>query len=264
MSRPPSSFYNDLTGQIHVIGALVIRELHTRFGRNNIGYLWMIGEPLTFATVIGILHSFQGAHTGSDINPVPFGILGYTVFIIFRGIFSRADAILEGNAVLLYHRMISVLTMSIARTIIETAGCFSALVILLSASIILGYANLPARPLYLFAGIAWLVWLAFGLGMIVTASVYERPTLGRLIHPITYFTMPISGAFLMMDWLSGPFKTFMEWNPMALIFEYVRYGMFESAPDTYLDGSYITACCAIVTYIGLIAIKKARERVHLS
>ena len=43
MATLPSnqSFYRSLTLQLDVIGALVMRELHTRFGRNNIGYLWL-------------------------------------------------------------------------------------------------------------------------------------------------------------------------------------------------------------------------------
>jgi capsular polysaccharide transport system permease protein len=247
-----------------VIEALILRELHTRFGRNNVGYLWVIGEPLMFATVIGALHAYQGMHAGPGINAVTFGILGYTVFIIFRGIFGKAEAVLETNSPLLYHKMISILNLSIARAVVETIGCTSALIILLGATMAMGYTDLPARPLYLFGGIAMLVWLSFALGMIVTAVTYERPTLGRLVHPITYFTMPLSGAFTMINWLPEPFKTFMEWNPMALIFECVRYGMFEGASDTYMDGAYVAACCAALTYVGLIMIKGARERVHLS
>ena len=47
-SRPPSaSFASALATQFRVIGALILRELHTRYGRENIGYLWMIGEPMT-------------------------------------------------------------------------------------------------------------------------------------------------------------------------------------------------------------------------
>ena len=35
------SAYQQLTLQADVIGALVLRELHSRFGRNNVGYLWL-------------------------------------------------------------------------------------------------------------------------------------------------------------------------------------------------------------------------------
>jgi ABC-type polysaccharide/polyol phosphate export permease len=32
--------------QVRVIGALMLRELTTRFGRENIGFLWIMVEPM--------------------------------------------------------------------------------------------------------------------------------------------------------------------------------------------------------------------------
>lgn len=263
MTTARSSFYDDLTLQLHVVGALVLRELHTRFGRNNIGYLWLIGEPLMLATVIGSLHAFQPGHLGSSIPPVPMSLLGYCVFIIFRGVIGRSESLLEASMPLLYHRMISPLNLSIARLVIESAGCLSSLCILMGLAILMGYGTLPARPLYLFAGIGWMIWLSFAMGLIVTAYTLDRPTLGRLVHPITYFLMPLSGAFVPTEWLTPELQTIFDWNPMTGLFEYARYGMFENASDQHLFPGYITACCAIFTYIGLLGIRRVRDRIHL-
>ena len=34
--------------QGRIIGALMMREIVTRFGREGFGFLWLIGEPLLF------------------------------------------------------------------------------------------------------------------------------------------------------------------------------------------------------------------------
>ena len=44
--------------QVRVIHALMIRELLTRFGRENIGFLWIMAEPLLFAGLVGVLWHF--------------------------------------------------------------------------------------------------------------------------------------------------------------------------------------------------------------
>ncbi len=41
--------------QTRVIKALMIRELSTRFGRENIGFLWMMVEPLLFPALVAII-----------------------------------------------------------------------------------------------------------------------------------------------------------------------------------------------------------------
>ena len=257
-----SSFYHALTLQLDVIGALVLRELHTRYGRNNIGYLWLIGEPLLLATVIGAIHMFQPGHSGG-MSPVALSLLGYCVFIIFRGVFNRAESILESNLPLMYHRMVSVLNLSIARVVIETAGCVSSLVILMGLAISFGYTDFPPRPLYLIGGIAWITWWSFALGLNVTAITFERPTLGRLVHPISYFMMPLSGAFFPISSLPYSIQIVFQWNPMAIMFEYARYGMFEGASEQFLFAGYINACCAFFTYTGLLGIRRLRNRIHL-
>ena len=54
------SFMVALKVQLRVIGALILRELHTRYGRENVGYLWMFLEPMLLASVIGLLHYESG------------------------------------------------------------------------------------------------------------------------------------------------------------------------------------------------------------
>jgi capsular polysaccharide transport system permease protein len=100
-SRPlkphPRSLSDAFAVQMRVIGALIMRELHTRYGRENIGYLWMILEPALLATGVAAIHVGSGSHYSSDIRPVPFTVIGYGVFIIFRGIFTRAEGTIEIN-----------------------------------------------------------------------------------------------------------------------------------------------------------------------
>lgn len=79
------SLWNDFENQRHVIGALMLRELHTRYGRENIGYLWMIAEPLLLAGTIAAIHAGEKTHYSSDILSVPFAVLGYCIFITRRG-----------------------------------------------------------------------------------------------------------------------------------------------------------------------------------
>ena len=40
--------------QLTVIWALILRELHTRYGRENIGFLWVVGEPILFCGGVAI------------------------------------------------------------------------------------------------------------------------------------------------------------------------------------------------------------------
>jgi len=260
-----SSFFHALALQARVIGALILRELHTRYGRENVGYLWMIGEPMILASVIGVLHSAQGhAVYGSDIKPLPFAVLGYTMFILFRGIVGRSEGGMEANAPLLYHRMVTVLDITIARAFLEFAGIFMTFTTLMTLFVGLGYAEPPARPLMLFAAWGLMFFYSLGHATLIIALSYENRTVGRFVHPYSYFMTGLSGAFFLLEWLPHPYREWLEWIPMTSIFELARYGQFESANLKYFYGEYLIGACLILNWVGLMAVRLMRKRIHLS
>lgn len=252
--------------QLRVIGALILRELHTRYGRENVGYLWIIIEPMLFATGIGILHagSESLAFSMTDIRPVPFAIVGYGTFIIFRNTINRSSGTIESNAPLLYHRMVSLFDMLIARAILESSGIIASVFILLFLSYCTDLGALPVRPAYVLLGQLYMTWIAFSLSMIVCAATYENATAERLIHPMTYFAMPLSNIFIMMEWLPNPYKKWLIWVPMAQCEEIVRYGQFESASAKYFSLNYLTFICCCMSAIGLLSLRIIRRHITLN
>lgn len=262
---PRGSFMGALRTQMRVLGALILRELHTRYGRENVGYLWMFLEPMLLASVIGLLH-YEAGHTayGPDIKPLPFGVIGYTTFILFRGIVSRSDGALEANAPLLYHRSVTVLDIIFARALLEFASVFSVFAVLMTLITFSGLADPPARPLYLMLGWALMWWFCLGHSLIITAITYEQRTVGRLVHPYTYFMTALSGAFYRVGWLPPGIRQWAEWLPTTTVFESVRYGWFASANDDYAFYSYCAGFCLLQMWIGLILVRRLREKIHLS
>jgi capsular polysaccharide transport system permease protein len=261
-----TTFLEALAIQARVIGALILRELHTRYGRENVGYLWMIGEPMLLATVIGTLHgaSGHGNPYGGDMKPVPFAVLGYVTFILFRGIVNRAEGGVEANAPLLYHKQVTVFDINLARGFLEFAGGFTTFVILMGLLILTGLADWPARPLPLLMAWFLMFWYAMGHAFLISAITYENRTIGRLVHPYSYFMVGLSGAFLPLRWLPHPYREWLAWVPLTSVFELVRYGWFQSANLDYFYGGYLVGACMVLTWTGLVMMRRLREHIHLA
>lgn len=263
-SRRGSSFLDALSTQMRVIGALIMRELHTRYGRDNIGYLWLIGEPLMLAGVMGLLH--HGGHEafGSDIRALPFTILGYTTYITFRGIVNRSDTALEANAPLLYHRMVTIFDIVVSRGLLEVAGTFLAYTVLMALLSAFGLMAPPVRPLYYFAAMGLMLWYSLGHAMIIASISFHNRLMDRLVHPYSYFMIPLSAAFFQVSWIPQPYRHWLLYIPLPHILEMARYGQFRSANLDYCDPWYVVACCMILTWVGLVTMRIYRTKVHLS
>lgn len=248
--------------QRHVIGALMMRELHTRYGRDNIGYLWMIVEPMLLASSVALIHMGQRSHT--ELSPVAFTLTGYCVFIIFRSIISRAESTLEANQPLLHHRSVTIFDMLLARAALECAATVATLAILLAGAWAGGLAEPPARPLTLLGAIAAMGWFSFALSMPVCAATYASKAVAKFVHPITYILMPLSGAFFLLKWIPEPYRGWLSWSPMTQIFEMLHTGQFETVDSPYFDPLYIVGWCLVLTLIGLLSLRIARRHVHLT
>ena len=90
--------------QWRVISALIMREMQTRFGRHNLGFLWLFLEPLVLGTVLGLMHSAHGRSMPGGVDPFLFSIVGYVPFFMFRSVVNRAGTVLHSNLILLFQR----------------------------------------------------------------------------------------------------------------------------------------------------------------
>ena len=257
------SFFKGLSVQMRVVGALILRELHTRYGRENVGYLWLFLEPMMLASVMALLHSSGHTAYGSDVKPLPMIVVGYTTFIMFRGIVNRSGGALDSNAPLLYHRMVTIFDIVTSRALLESTATFTVYVILMALLVSVGLTAPPARLLYLLCGLGYMLWYSWAQSMIIMACTFENRTAERLVHPYSYFMIPMSGAFFQVAWLGEPWRSYIMWIPLPHIFEIVRYGQFSSATLKYVDFTYLTGWCLALTWIGLICINRCRRKMHL-
>lgn len=263
ITPPVRTFWDALATQCRVIGALIMRELHTRYGRENVGYLWLIGEPMMLAGVMALLHHTGHNEYGSDVKALPFTVLGYTTFIQFRGIVNRSEGTIEGNAPLLYHRMVTIFDVATARALLEWCGVFMTYVVLMTLLCATGLTEPPARPLELMEAEIAMFWLSWSQSLIIIGASHENRLVERLVHPYSYFMIPLSGAFFQVEWLPEPYRSMIQWLPMPHIFELARYGQFHSANLRYYDGKYLIGWLIVLTWLGLLSTRMARRRVHL-
>ena len=262
-ARPPS-LARALHIQARVIGALLMRELHTRYGRDNIGYLWMMLEPMLLATVIGSLHSTMGHRDYSgDMRPLPFALTGYITFILFRNIVNRTEGAIEVNAPLLYHKQVTVLDITIARALLEFFGCFVTFVIMMTLACCVGLANPPVRPLALLASWGIMFWYSLGNSLVITGVSHDQRTVSRLIPIYSYLMIGVSGAWFALAWVPHPYREWLTYIPLTGIFELARYGEFSVSKLDYFYPLYDIGGCVVLTWVGLISIRIMRHRIHL-
>jgi capsular polysaccharide transport system permease protein len=244
--------------QARVIGALTLRELGTRFGRDNLGYVWLFLEPMMLGGALGALHLASGHSMPGGLDPFVFWVVGYIPFYLFRGIVNRAPSGIAGNQSLLYHRRITVFDIMLSRHLLESAAVGIALgLYLLVFGAVLG--EWPEQPGKIVIGMLLMLGLAHGLALLIAAGSVYTELFDRMTHLLTYLCMPLTGAFFMVFWLPTDLQQSALLIPTVHCFELVRHGQYGSVVPTTYDIPYVLAWIAALNLLGMAALRKARR-----
>lgn len=237
--------------QCRVIGALTMREVITRYGRHNIGFMWLFVEPMLFTIGVATLWTLSGMHINSPIPIVAFAITGYSSVLLWRNMPGRTVHAIEPNLSLMYHRNVRVIDIFISRLLLEAVGATVSFIVLSAAATAMGWMSMPNDVLKVLVGWIMLFWFGCSLALFLGALSSRSELVDKFWHPSAYLLFPLSGAAFMVEWLPKSAQDVVLWLPMVHGVEYVRDGYFGETVKTHHDLLYMSGCCLILTVLGL-------------
>lgn len=250
-----------LATQRRVIWALYLRETLTRFGRHNIGFLWLFVEPMMFTLGVTALWTALETVHGSDLPIVAFAITGYSSVLLWRNMSSRCIGALTPNLSLLYHRNVRPIDIYAARLLLEGAGATISFVFLVLLFGFFGWLQMPEDVLQVFEGWVMLAWFGVSLAIFLGALSEQSETVEKLWHPLSYLLFPLSGAAFLVDALPPEARDLVLWLPMVNGVEYLREGYFGSEMNAHYDMAYMALANIILTLLGLAQLAKVSRNV---
>lgn len=248
--------------QARVVRALLLREVITRYGRNGIGVLWMVAEPMMFTLGVAGLWYLANLHVYSNIPIIAFAITGYSSVLVWRNAANRCGKAIEVNLGLMYHRNVKVIDIFLARVLLEIIGGTASICILTIFFVFAGAMNWPEDLMLIIFGWLLLCWFAVAMGMIVGSITEHSETFDRVWHVITYLLFPLSGAMYMVNWLPTVAQKAVLTLPMVHGVEMLRHGFFGESIPTMENPTYFALINMMLTLVGLLLVRQAESRVQ--
>lgn len=246
--------------QRRVVWALVLREMLTRYGRHNIGFLWLFVEPMLFTLGVTALWTFVKAGHVSSLPIVAFGLTGYSSVLLWRNMPARCISAIQPNLALFYHRQVKVIDVYFARLTLEAMGATISFVLLSLLFISIEWMAPPEDILKVF--IAWLLlaWFGAALAIFLGALAYDNELIEKIWHPASYLMFPLSGAAFIVDAMPKPAQDLLLYIPMIHGVELLREGYFGSAITAHYNIAYLMGCSAALTLLGLVQVRAVARR----
>ena len=247
--------------QRRVIGALLMREILTRYGRHNIGFLWLFVEPMMFTLGVTALWTFSKATHGSSLPIVAFALTGYSSVLLWRNMPGRCISAIEPNLSLLYHRYVKIIDVYFARLTLEVMGATISFVVLSLFFISIEWLEPPEDVLKIFAAWVMLAWFGGALAIFLGSLAYDSELIDKIWHPASYLLFPLSGAAFLVDALPQAARQFVLYIPMVHGVELLREGYFGSVINAHYNIGYLVGWSAALTLLGLARVRALGKRV---
>jgi capsular polysaccharide transport system permease protein len=254
-------FWHNLKIQRRVIGALLIREIYSRFGRQNIGFAWIVAEPLTFALPVLGVWSLMRAPFERGIPMIPFLWTGYMPLMLFRHLGGRMLMFVRVNAGLLYHRQVTIFDLFLGRAVLEILSNLMAVACSGALFLVMGVLHWPADPGMFYLGYFYQIWWCTAVAMIIGGLSERSPEIiEKVWSPISYLYMAVSGFFFLSDWLPPHLRAFaLKAMPSIQSYDMIREGLFGSVVHAHYSLVYQSVLFTIMTIIGLVLIRDSRK-----
>ncbi len=256
----PPSLLHSLRVQTRVIHALMMREVITRFGRHNIGALWLLAEPMIFTLGVAFFWYAAKLNHGYGVPIFAMAITGYSTVMLWRNTVGRCALAIQANLPLLYHRNVKVFDVLAARIALEIGGATASFMIL--TVIFLWGEWIPpiVEPSKVLFGWLMLAWFGFALSITIGGATGFSIIFERIWHPVSYIMFPISGAAFMSDWWAPGAREVLLLNPIVNCVEIIREGYYGGSFRYHYDMSYTAVVNLLLTLVGLLLVREASKR----
>lgn len=243
-----------------VVGALLMREMRTRFGRTPVGFWWAVAEPL--ALVAGMSYMFivmqRPAPYGSSM-PLFFAT-GMLPYYLFRRILSSLLTVLDRNEALFGAPGIAPVDAFAARTLMEVITYAAVMILTFGGMVVVLGVVEPDRIYVMGVAVLLLTLLGFGFGITSCLVAQFVPVYGKTMGLLNRALMFFSSIFMPLESTPTFLRDWIVWNPVAHGVELFRTGYYMGYRCSQLDVGYLFAFGLTLTMLGLVAERSLRMR----
>ncbi len=252
MSTPiPIPKHSPWKTQILVIRALFKREIAARFGKYQLGFFWMLLEPLIGVIVIGLV---IGPIVGRAVIGIPYGFFLLNSFLLLRlftGTMNAGVSGISSDQGLLVYPTVKPIDPVLARFIYNLVTTLFSFVLFCIAAMWMGITiSLNSLHILLITYlITWLTGCGFGFIFVVAAAHYNE--VEKIVKFLQRPLLFLSAGFFPTYIMPTEVREILFYNPLVHSVELSRQALFPMYQVIGANLLYPSAFAVVVLSIGI-------------
>lgn len=248
-----------LRATARAIGALILREMATTYGRSPGGYVWAVLEPVAGIAVLSVAFAMFLHRPALGTNFPLFYATGYLPFTLYAALSTKIGQALQFSKPLLAYPSVTFVDAILARLILNAltqAVIFA--VVMIDIHLIFGLRAILDWPAIL---LSFAMAAALGLG-IGTLNCYLRALLPVWDLVWAVANRPlflVSGVFFLYEGLPAAAQGILWFNPLIHVIGEMRRGFYPTYQAAYVSPAYVFAVALIPLALGLLLLKRTHR-----
>ena len=234
-----------------------MREIYSRFGRDSLGFGWLVFEPLIFVFPVLTMWSYIRGRSEHGLDVMSLCWTGYMPLMLYRHMCGSQITALREAILLFHHRPVSVFDVLTARIFMEILSNLCAVIVSLIALVTVGVLHWPKDLPMFYLGYAYMIWWCACVAIFVAAFAPRTVWIEKIWMVAGYMYVALSGCFYMVFFIPQSARSIALLQPSLHAYEMIRAGMFGATVPTFYDIAYTTKVLTVLTFLGLLGIYQA-------
>lgn len=259
VSRPLQK--SQMESYLHVLHALMLRDMRTRFGGSHWGYMIVVLWPVAHIFLLVLIYVLRHVPAPIGDSRALFFASGAVPALVFQYVSREVMKAVLVNRPLTYYPQVKLFDVIFSRILVEIVTGFLGL---LTVSVILvaaGINPVPVDPFTSMCGYLAAILLGIGFGTINVSIVAFFPAwvMGSVLFTVVIYIT--SGVMFLPNFLPDQIYDILRYNPVVGIIEWVRLGYYPNLPLT-IDYMYIILFSLSLMTIGLLLEKHVVRKIN--
>lgn len=241
---------------LRCIGALMLREMSTRYGRSPGGYAWALLEPLGGILILSIGFSLLLRSPPLGSSFLLFYATGMLPFTMYQSLATVVAKALTFSRSLLVYPVVGWIDAILARTLLNTLTNLLVTYILMAAILILVDTQVLLSMGPILLALLLSVLLGIGVGLVNCVLTGFFPVWATVWSIVTRPLFIASGVILLYESLPVAAQNVLWWNPLFHVTGLMRTGFFPMYDAAYVSVSYVAGVALVLIALGLVLVRR--------
>lgn len=236
-----------------VVGALMLRDVQTRFGAKSANYIVAILWPLGHIVILLLIYSITGRAAPVGNSAPRFFATGLIPFVMFNYSSRMLMLSVMMNRPLLGLPVVKLSDIILSRAILESITSFIVIAIFCFILYGLDIDIVPEDPQVAVTAMFFTLVMSLGLGIINSALVILMPfwIFGYVLMVIVFYIT--SGIVFDPEQVPERFQYVLSWNPLLQSVTWFRSAYYPGLGEHILDRQYLIVFGLVAFGLGLAA-----------